>query len=79
MAPIKILACQAQSINHYKDVRIKVLKCCANICFNRQCLTKKVILKYANIRIPYTSPATKRYIQSDGKMRLNFCKRKKKN
>ena len=58
MAPIKILTCQARSINHYKDVRTKVMKCCANICFNRQCLTKKVIPKYANVRITYTSPAT---------------------
>ena len=57
MAPIKILACQAQSINHYKNVRTKVLKCCANILFNRKSLSKKVIPKYANITIPHTSPA----------------------
>ena len=51
MATINILACQAQTINHYKNVRTKVLKCCANICFNRQCLIKKAIPKYANIHI----------------------------
>ena len=58
MAPIKILASQAQSISLYKDVRTKVMKCCANIYFNQQCLIKKVIPKYANIKITYTSPAT---------------------
>ena len=34
------------------------MKCCENIYFNRQCLIKKVVPKYANIKIPYTSPAT---------------------
>jgi len=34
------------------------MKCCANIYFNRQCCIKKVIPIYANIKIPYTSPAT---------------------
>jgi U3 small nucleolar ribonucleoprotein component len=58
MAPIKILASQAQSINLYKNVRTKVMKFCANIYFNRQCLIKKIIPKYANIKIPYLSPAT---------------------
>ena len=57
MAPIKILAYQAQSINNYKNIRAKVLKCCANIIFNRESLSKKVIPKYANITIPHTSPA----------------------
>ena len=33
------------------------MKCCANICFIRQCLIKKVTQKYANIKIPHTSPA----------------------
>ena len=34
------------------------MKSCANIYFNRQCLNEKVIPKYANIKVPYTSPAT---------------------
>ena len=55
MAPITILA---HSINLYRNIRIKVMKCCANTYFNRQCLIKKIIPKYANIKIPYTSPAT---------------------
>ena len=31
MAPIKNLASQAQSINLYKNLITKVMKCCANI------------------------------------------------
>jgi hypothetical protein len=50
MAPIKILASQAHSVNQYKKLRTKVMKCCANIYFNRGCLNKKVIPKYANIK-----------------------------
>jgi len=34
------------------------LKCCANIYFNRQRLIKNITPKYANIKIPHTSPAT---------------------
>jgi len=49
MAPIKILASQAHSINLHKNLRTKVMKCCANIYSNRQCLNNKVIPKYANI------------------------------
>ena len=59
MAPIKVLASQAQSTNLYENIRTNVMKCCANIYFNRQCLIKKVVPKYANINIPYTSPNTK--------------------
>ena len=36
MAPIKILDSQAHSINLYMNIRSKVMKCCANIYFNRQ-------------------------------------------
>jgi hypothetical protein len=58
MAPIKLLATQAHSFNTYKNLRTKVMKCCANIYFNRQCLNKKVIPKYANIKVAHTSPAS---------------------
>ena len=58
MSSIKFVACQAKYINQYKNLRIKVLKCCANIHFNRQCLKQGLIPKYANIRIPHTSPAS---------------------
>ena len=34
------------------------MKCCANVYFNRQCVAKKVIPNYVNIKIPQISPAT---------------------
>jgi len=34
MASVKFLACQALSINHYKNLRNKIMKCCANIYLN---------------------------------------------
>ena len=53
----KVTASQTRSICHYKKLEIKVLKCNADIYFNKQCLTKKIVPKYANIRVPNTSPA----------------------
>ena len=41
MASIKFVASQAKSINLYKNTRSKLLKCWANICFNKKCLVKK--------------------------------------
>ena len=38
MASIKFIASQARTIFQYKNTRTKVLKCCANIYFNKQCL-----------------------------------------
>jgi hypothetical protein len=32
-------------------------KCCSSIYFNKQCLAKKIIPKYVNIKIANTSPA----------------------
>jgi hypothetical protein len=46
MARVKFLACQAHSINQYKNIINKVLKCYANIYFNRQCLKKHVTTYY---------------------------------
>jgi len=55
VAPIKILASQAHSINLYKSIRTKVIKCCANIYFNKQGLIKKAkILKYCQFADIYT-------------------------
>ena len=34
MAPIKLLASPAHSVNSYKNLRTKVMKFCANIYFN---------------------------------------------
>jgi len=38
---VKFIDSQARSVYQYKNLRIKVLKFCADIFFNRQCLAKK--------------------------------------
>jgi len=48
---------QAHSIYQYKSIRTKILKCNADIFFNRQCLTKNIVPKYANTKVPITSKA----------------------
>ena len=59
MASIKLIASQARTIFQYKNTRIKVLKCCTNIYFNKQCLNKRNVPSYANIKLPNTSPAAR--------------------
>jgi len=54
---MKLLASQAHLINRYKSTRSKLQKCCADIYFNKQCLAKKIVPNYANIKIANTSPA----------------------
>jgi len=58
MSKIKFVACQAHCINQYKNLRIKVSKFCTSIYFKWRCLEQGIIPKYANIKIPYTSPAS---------------------
>jgi len=58
MTSFKLLSSQAQNINQYKNLRTKVAKCCANVGFNKQCLYSKVVPKYAQLKIPNTSPAS---------------------
>jgi len=41
MANIKFVASQTKTINLDNNTRSKLLKCCANIYFNKQCLVKK--------------------------------------
>ena len=60
MASIKFTGSQARTIFQYKYTRTKVLKCCANIYFNKQCLIKKIVPGYANIKLPSTSPHPKK-------------------
>ena len=57
MASLKFTAGQARSIHQYKNLKIKVLKCCDDIFFNCQCLTKRIVPNYANVKVPITSPA----------------------
>jgi len=52
----KLKASQARSIYQYKKLKIKLLNCNADIFFNKQCLTKKIVPNYANIKVPTTSP-----------------------
>jgi len=59
MPTVKLVAIQAKCINQYKKLRVKVLKCCVNIYFNRQYIKRDIIPKYARIKIPCTSPAAK--------------------
>ena len=59
MASVNFMASQARSIYQYKNLRVKVLKCCADIFFDRQCLPKKkIVLNYANVKVWVTSPAS---------------------
>jgi len=57
MNNIKLLASKAHLVNRYKNTRSKLQKCWANIYFNKQCLAKKIIPNYVNIKIANTSPA----------------------
>jgi hypothetical protein len=57
MSAIKFVARQAISVNIYKNLRSKTLKCNANIYFNKQCLLNKVIPKHAIAKFADTSPA----------------------
>jgi hypothetical protein len=60
MQSVKIpVASQARSIRQYKNVKRKILICNANIHFNRECIKRNITPKYANIKIPSTSPAEK--------------------
>jgi hypothetical protein len=43
---LKYGAGQARTIFQYKTIRTKILKCSADIYFNRQCLAKKVMYFY---------------------------------
>ena len=52
-----VSASQTCSINQYRNLRNKVLRCCANIYFNHQCPKRNLTPNYAKIKIPYTSPA----------------------
>jgi hypothetical protein len=54
---IKFTADQAKAINRYKNTKTKLLQCCANIHFNKQCLLNNLPPPYARIKVPYTSPA----------------------
>ena len=58
MGSAKFIASQARSIYQYKNLRIKVLKCCADTFFNGPCLARKIVPIYATMKVPFTSPAS---------------------
>jgi hypothetical protein len=70
MALIKFIANQGRTIFQYKNIRNKVLKCCANIYFNKQFLNNKIIPSYANIKLPDTSPAARKSQRKIHDMRI---------
>ena len=82
MTSFKLLVSQAQNINQYKNSRTKVAKCCANIYFNEQCLYKKVVPMYAQLKIPNTSPASRSTAQKMQTIRvkeeIKFLHKKKR-
>ena len=58
MSSIKIIdASQARNVTCYKSLKRKILKYCANICFNKQCLQHNLTPQYTKITVPITSPA----------------------
>ena len=58
MSSIKFVhASQARKIYRYKNIKRKILKYCANLYFNKQCLKYDLVPKYTKIRVPHTSPA----------------------
>jgi len=56
----RFAAGQTLSIYHYERLKTEVLKINADIFFNKQCLFKKVIPKYVNVKVLITSPAARK-------------------
>jgi len=56
---IRLIASQAHSFNIYKNQKLKLLVCSANIYFNKQCLVQNLIPAYAKVKVAATSPAAK--------------------
>jgi len=81
MISFKLIASQAKTINRFRNLRTKIAKCSANIHFNHQCLKCNITLKYAQIKIPNTSPASQRATLKAGVLRikeeLKFLHKKK--
>jgi hypothetical protein len=53
------LTSQYYSISQYKNLKRKILKCNSNIYFNNEFINRGLVPKYARIKVPNTSPATK--------------------
>jgi len=51
-------------------MRTRVMKCCANIYFKRQCFNKKVVPTYSKHKNPSHSPAAKVSLNKIHKIRI---------
>ena len=51
MASVELIASQAHTIFQYKNTRVKVLKCCTNIYFNKRCLNKRIAIVMYDVYI----------------------------
>ena len=85
MSSVKIIdASQARNVTCYKSLKRKILKCCANIYFNKQCLQHNLTPKYTKIIIQITSPAaihTQRKvnkIRNKDEIKFQYLKKKEK-
>jgi hypothetical protein len=61
---------QSSIINKYKNLNKRILKCCANIYFNKQCSNLDITVKFANIKTKNTSVGSKYTQQKIQKLRI---------
>ena len=59
MNKLKIINASWGFVHQYENIKRKLLSCNADICFNQQCLCKKLTSNFARIEIPSHSPAAK--------------------
>jgi len=50
MFSVKLLTSQAKQINHYKNLRFKVLNCCVSTYFNRKCIKQNTNVQFKILR-----------------------------
>jgi hypothetical protein len=70
---IRFIVSQAKHIYRYKSLKTKILKCNANIFFNKQYLNKNVTPKYADIKVANTSKKTNCCVLTDTRNEILFC------
>jgi len=83
MSSTKIItAGQACYVSQYKNLKSKVMKCCANNYFNCQCLKQNLTLNYTKLKIPNTSLASRftkqKIVKLSMKDEIKFLYMKKK-
>ena len=74
MTNIKFVASQAKTISLCKSTRSKQLKYCANIYLIKQCLVKKVIPIYANLKLTNNSPVSQFTTKNNPNTTINIIK-----